>query len=559
MRPQQQNLLLGLDFGSDSVRSLLVDGNDGQELATAVAFYPRWKKGLFCEPRENRFRQHPLDYLESLEEVVRAVLAQVPGAAAQVRAIGLDTTGSTPALADEHGTPLALTPGFENDPDAMFILWKDHTALQDAQRINHLSHTWGGVDYTKYSGGTYSSEWFWAKALHVLSANQTVSDAARTIVEHCDWIPAELCGVTEGKNILRSRCAAGHKAMWHKAFGSYPDKDFLSRLHPRLQALALSLGRDTLCSDQAAGTLTPRWATRLGLPENVVVAIGAIDAHMGAVGAGIKEGTFLRIMGTSTCDIMIGPRPKEGKAEHLIDGICGQVDGSVIPGFIGYEAGQSAYGDIFAWFRDLVAWPLNALTNNKTITSQTAGDIEKQIIPLLDEAAKLIPPQNTNPLAIDWLNGRRTPDANQALKAAITGLSIGTNAPAIYRSLVEAVAYGSRAIVERFREQGVDVKRVVATGGVAKKSAFVMQTLCDVLNMPIEVAASEQTCALGACICAAVASGLYPDVLEAQKKLASPVLDHYVPDTKRSELYHELYKDYVRLGTFIESETNKKP
>jgi len=555
---QKRDLVIGLDFGSDSVRALLVNAVNGEELSSAVKYYPRWKKGLFCDPKENRFRQHPLDYVETMEKTIRTVLAGIPGAAARVAGIGVDTTGSTPVLADASGCPLSLTPGFEEEPDAMFILWKDHTSIAEAAEINSLARSWGGEDYTRFVGGIYSSEWFWAKVLRVVKTNPRVAQAAVTILEHCDWIPALLTGVSRPQDIRRSRCAAGHKAMWHPLFGPYPSDQFLQKLHPTLPALADSLGESTLTSDVSAGKLTPEWATRLGLDTEVVVAVGAFDAHMGAVGGGVVEGTFLRIMGTSTCDIMVGQRPSRPEDEKLIRGICGQVDGSVIPGYLGYEAGQSAYGDIFAWFRRLLAWPVHQLQAKGELDEKTAEAIDHAIIPLLDAGARLIPAETNPVLALDWLNGRRTPDADQRLTGALTGLSLGTDAPSVYRALVEAAAYGSRAIVERFREEGITVKRVAAIGGVAKKSDFVMQTLSNVLNMEIAVARSEQACALGAGIFAAVAGGLYTDVLSAQDAMASSPEKTYRPDPEAARLYDGLYARYRRLGAFVESETDAR-
>jgi L-ribulokinase len=557
------DLLIGIDFGSDSVRALLVDAQNGEELAQDVAHYTRWSSGQYCDPSANRFRQHPLDYVECMEMVILSVLAQVPGASIRVCGIGVDTTGSTPVFADKDGTPLSLLPEFAEEPDAMFILWKDHTAIQEAADINALAHSWGGVDYTRYAGGVYSSEWFWAKALHILRTNPLIADAAYTLVEHCDWIPALLTGTQSPEVIKRGRCAAGHKALWHQTYNGYPPADFLSRLHPDLPRFAATLGAQTWTSDTPVGRLTPEWAKRLSLSENVVVAAGAFDAHMGAVGGNIQPGTLLRIMGTSTCDIMIGPKPENPEDERLIAGICGQVDGSVIPGFIGYEAGQSAYGDIFAWWKNVLSWPLQSADRPSHEIAELLDSIEANILSKLDAEAKALPPGGRSAahgigvLAVDWLNGRRTPDADQALTGALIGLSLGAEAPDVYRALVEAAAYGSRAIVERFRREGIAIDRVAAIGGVAKKSAFVMQTCADVLGMPIEVSKSEQSCALGAAMLASCAAGIYSSVLDAQKAMASPVEITYYPDAERNSIYNELYKKYLTLGAFVEKITHE--
>jgi L-ribulokinase len=550
--------VIGIDFGTDSVRSIVVEATSGRVLSTSVKSYPRWAKGLYCDPVENRFRQHPLDYLESMEaSLLEALQMAGPSAAGAVRGIAVDTTGSTPALADRFGKPLALSASLAENPNAMFVLWKDHTAVAEAERLNQLARTWGGVDFTKYVGGIYSSEWFWAKAIHLLQADPAVAEAAVTIVEHCDWIPAVLTGTTDLARFKRSRCAAGHKALWHAEFGGYPADDFLSKLSGKLPALKASLGVHTFTSDQPFGTLSDEWAAKLGLSRDTVVAVGAFDAHMGAVGGGIGPNRLVKVMGTSTCDIVASA--PGSRADQLVAGICGQVDGSVIPGTIGYEAGQSAFGDVYAWFKSLLMWPLTAILPNlngiseETKRQLTAG-IAEQIIPALEQAAAALSSEETVPVALDWLNGRRTPDANQRLTGALAGLRLGTDAPRIYRSLVEATAFGSRAIVERFRAQGIRIDSAIAIGGVAKKSRLVMQTIADVLNMEVTVAAGEQTVALGAAMFAATAAGLYPNVGEAQRAMSSGVDSVYRPDPVSAKRYDRIYQDYLALGAFVESQ-----
>jgi L-ribulokinase len=548
---------VGIDFGTDSVRSIVADATTGSVLGAAVEYYPRWASGLYCDAVENRFRQHPLDYLESMEKSLRGALRDAGSTAAgQVRGIAVDTTGSTPALADRAGKPLSLNAPFADNPNAMFLLWKDHTAVAEAERLSRLARTWGGVDYTKYVGGVYSSEWFWAKAAHILETDPAVGAAAVTIVEHCDWIPAVLTGTTELSRFKRSRCAAGHKALWHAEFGGYPSDEFLAQLHPRLPALKASLGHDTFTSDAAFGPISSEWAAKLGLSKETVIAVGAFDAHMGAVGGGIGPHRLVKVMGTSTCDIVVaapGSQP-----EQLVSGICGQVDGSVLPDAIGYEAGQSAFGDVYAWFKQLLVWPLEAILptlsgSSDEVKRSVAEGVADRIIPALEAAAALLPSEDMAPLALDWLNGRRTPDANQRLTGAITRLGLGSDAPRVYRSLVEATAFGSRAIVECFRAQGIRIDGAIAIGGVAKKSRFVMQTIADVMNMEVAVAAGEQTVALGAAMFAATAAGLYPRVEDAQRAM-SPGTDHvYRPKPAQAERYDRLYQDYRALGAFVEN------
>jgi L-ribulokinase len=551
------SLVVGIDFGSDSVRSVVVHTGDGAVLGAGVRHYPRWQKGLFCNPVENQFRQHPLDYLETMEgSVIEALEAAGTGAAGRVRGIAVDTTGSTPVFGDAQGRPLALRPGFEENPNAMFLLWKDHTAVAEAEEINRLARSWGGPDFTKYVGGIYSSEWFWAKALHVLRLDPAVAEAARTILEHCDWMPAVLTGCEDLAAIRRSRCAAGHKAMWHADYGGYPADEFLEKLHPRLPALKASLGRETFTSDTPFGSLSREWAARLRLPRDTAVAVGAFDAHVGAVGAGIRPHRLVKVMGTSTCDVLVVPKGKE--PEKLVRGICGQVDGSVVPGAIGYEAGQSAFGDVYAWFKKLLAWPLEAilpsLPGDQAAKKALADGILERMIPSLDKAAREIPPEESAVLALDWMNGRRTPDANQRLKGAITGINLGTDAPRIYRALVEATAYGSRAIVERFRAEGIRIEGAIAIAGVARKSPFVMQTCANVMDIEIEVPAGDQAVALGAAMFAATAGGVYANLNEAQRVMSSGTERVYRPEPEQAKRYHALYAQYVRLGNFVQRE-----
>jgi L-ribulokinase len=533
--------VVGIDFGTDSVRSIVADAATGGVLGTSVKHYPRWARGLHCAPVENRFRQHPLDHLESMEASVRDALGEAGSAVrARVRGIAVDTTGSTPVLADRSGRPLALSAPFADNPNAMFVLWKDHTAVAEAERLNQLARTWGGVDYTKYVGGIYSSEWFWAKAIHILQTDAAVAEAAATILEHCDWIPAVLTGTTDLARFKRSRCAAGHKALWHAEFGGYPSDAFLAKLHPRLPTLKRTFGTETFTSDTPFGTLSADWATRLGLPRETVVAVGAFDAHMGAVGGGISRHRLLKVVGTSTCDIVVSEPVSQ--PEELVSGICGQVDGSVIPGMIGYEAGQSAFGDVYAWFKTLLSWPLETILPtlaglSDEVKRQVADGVAEKIIPALERAASALDVEETAPLALDWMNGRRTPDANQRLTGAITGIRLGTDAPRVYRSLVEATAFGSRAIVERFRAQGVRIDSAIAIGGVARKSRFVMQTIADVMNMEVTVPAGDQTVALGAAMFAATAAGLYGQVDEAQRAMSSGTESLYLPHPARVGRY----------------------
>ncbi|MDX9946696.1 MAG: ribulokinase [Bacteroidales bacterium] len=519
--------VIGLDYGTDSCRAVIVDAGDGHEIASSVKFYPRWKDGRYCNPQTNQYRQHPLDYTETLEASVKAALADSPaGVAENIVGIAFDTTGSTPVLTDTNGTPLSLLPEFAENPNAMFVLWKDHTAVAEAAEINQLSKSWK-TDYTAYEGGIYSSEWVWAKVLHVLRKDEAVRKAGYSWVEHCDWLPALLTGNTKPENLLRSRCAAGHKAMWHASWDGLPSEEFLTALDPLLAGYRARLYRKTFPSDTVIGKLTPEWADKLGLTTNVAVAVGAFDCHFGAVGAQIVPDAFVRVIGTSTCDIMVVPYEEIG--DKLIPGICGQVEGSVVPGMIGLEAGQSAFGDVYAWFSKFVGISIPELTA---------------------EAKKL--PISEAIIATDWLNGRRTPDANQLLKGSITGLTLGTTPAMVFRALVEATAYGSKAIIDRFLENGIEIKEVIGIGGISLKSPFVMQILANALGMPIKVAKAEQACAFGAAMFAAVAAGIYPKVEDAQNAMGQGFASIYQPDETAHSQYMKLYRKYLEIGEYTE-------
>ncbi len=552
----KKKLVFGIDYGTDSVRSVLIDTADGHELGSAVFEYPRWKNGLYCDPAMNQYRQHPLDYIEGLEHTVKEAMREARDVKPEeVVGITIDTTGSTPVAVNREGIPLSLTESFKDDPNAMFVLWKDHTAVKEAGEINHIAHTWEGEDYTRYEGGVYSSEWFWAKILHILREDKTIREKAFSWVEHCDWMPALLTGNTDPLSLKRSRCAAGHKAMWHETFGGLPKEDFLVRVDPLLKGLRERLYKQTYTSDKAAGRLSEEWAQCLGLTTGTVVGVGAFDAHLGAVGGEIKPGYLSKVIGTSTCDMMVAPLDKY--RNKLVKGISGQVDGSIIPGMLGLEAGQSAFGDVYAWFRNLLLWPVNKLMQptgqiNPEALEGLKENISETIIPVLTKEAEEIPIEISGVLALDWLNGRRTPDANQNLKGTLAGLTLGTDAPHIFRALVEATAFGSKKIADRFIENGIEIEGVIALGGVAKKSPFVMQILADVMNIPIKVACSKQTVALGSAMAAAVVAGIYTTFEEAQEAMGSGFEREYNPIKEHVIKYTRLFEKYLLLGEFIE-------
>lgn len=542
--------VMGVDYGTDSVRSVLVDAANGSEVASSVFYYPRWKEGKYCKAAINQFRQHPLDYIEGLEITIKDCLQKAGAAIAKkVKGLSVDTTGSTPVAVDASGTPLSLLKGFEENPNAMFVLWKDHTATKEAEEINELASKCE-TNFLQFVGGIYSSEWFWAKLLHVLREDEQVCNAIHSWVEHCDWIPFLLTGGNDVRQMKRGVCSAGHKALWAEAFGGLPSDDFFAQLDPLLKGFTQKLFTKTYTSDKAAGIISKEWSQRLGLPKDVVIGVGAFDAHMGAVGGQIEPYHLSKVMGTSTCDMLVAPANEIN--DVLVRGICGQVPGSVLPSMIGMEAGQSAFGDVYAWFKNLLSYPLQFISDE-----ELKEKISSNIIASLSKDAEKLPLNDKDELALDWLNGRRTPDANQLLKGAIVNLNLGSDAPRIFKALVEATCFGAKAIVDRFNEQGITIQGLIGLGGVAKKSPYIMQVMADVMNMPIRIHKSEQTCAMGAAMFAATAAGLYDKVEDAMNAMGQGFGAEYHPDQKNVAYYQRRYEQYKKLGSFIEIQTKQ--
>ena len=553
------SFVIGVDYGTDSVRSVIVRADNGQEVASSVFYYPRWRDGLYCDPEKNQFRQHPLDYVEGIEATIKDCVKQIgPSIVSSIKGIAVDTTGSSPVGVDKAGNPLALTKGFEENPNAMFVLWKDHTSTKEAAEFNAHAEKFD-INYLQFVGGIYSSEWFWAKLLHILREDKQVRNACFSWVEHCDWIPFLLTGGKDIHQMKRGVCSAGHKALWAEEFGGLPPNNFFASLDPLLDGFTSRLFKNTYPADKPAGALSAEWAQRLGLSEQVVVGVGAFDAHMGAVGGQIEPYHLSKVMGTSTCDMLVAPvQDIEGK---LVKGICGQVNGSIIPGMIGLEAGQSAFGDTYAWFKNVLAWPIqNLLLSSSTIDQATKeklkGELLDKMIPELTRQAMDLPIDEKSELAVDWLNGRRTPDANQLLKGALSGLNLGSNAPHLFKAWVEATCFGAKAIVDRFNKEGVPVKGLIGLGGVAKKSPYIMQVMADVMNMPIRIHKSEQTCAAGAAMFAATAAGLYSRVEDAMNAMGQGFDAVYQPNKSLVNVYSQRYEKYQTLCSFFEAQTS---
>ncbi len=519
---------IGLDYGTNSARALVVDCADGREIGSAVVDYPSGQQGILLDPADhNLARQNPADYLFALERATREALAaavrEVPGfSAEQVVGIGMDGTGSSPIPVDARNVPLAEDPRFADNLNAQCWLWKDHTAIPEAAAITALAREIR-PQYVAKTGGTYSSEWFWAKIWHCLNTDPAVFDAAYSWVELSDFIPAVLAGVEDPAAITRGVCMAGHKALYADDWGGLPDKEFLAKLDPKLAALRDRLYDRAHDASVAAGRLCPAWAARLGLPEGILIAIGEMDVHYGAIGCGVGEGTLVKVIGTSTCDCAV---VAADKSVADIPGICGIVKGAILPGYFGVEAGQSAVGDIFKWFVEGVL-----------------GDAALHG-PLTKEAAKLRPGQS-GLLALDWNNGNRTILVDQLLTGMLLGQTLHTTRAEIYRALIEATAFGARAIVDRIRDYGVPVDRIVCSGGIAEKNPLLMQIYADVTGCEMRVSRSAQSCALGAAIGAAVVAGQHPDFATAQAAMTGLKDITYVPDPGSHAVYQELFALYM--------------
>ncbi len=521
---------LGLDYGTNSVRCLIVRCADGKEFGSAVVNYPSGHQGVLLDPRDHHLaRQHPGDYLFGLEKSVKGALAQAKKQrgfdAAKIVGIGVDTTGSSPIPVDAKNVPLALGKKFAKNLHAQCWLWKDHTSWREAQQITALAAQ-HRPQYIAKCGNTYSSEWFWSKIWHCRTVAPSVFDAAYSWVELADWVPSVLAGVNDPRAVVRGVCCAGHKALYADDWGGLPDKEFLKLLDPKLADLRDRLYQKAHDATVSAGRLCETWAKKLGLPADIPLAIGEMDVHYGAIGSGVREGTLVKVIGTSTCDCGV---VSAEKTVPDIPGICGIVKGAILPGYYGLEAGQSAVGDIFKWWVEVVCGGDAAMHAKFTA-----------------EAAKQKPGQS-GLLALDWNNGNRTILVDQRLSGLLLGQTLHTTPAEIYRALIEATAFGARAIIERFKEYGVPIERVVCAGGIAEKNPLLMQIYADVTGCTMLVAGSSQACALGSAISAAVLAGVHKDFPTAQAKMTSLKKVAYKPKAANQKTYEQLYGLYRQI------------
>jgi len=521
---------LGLDYGTNSARALIVRTSDGREFGSCVVDYPSGHQGILLDRKDhNVARQNPLDYLHCLEAATHGALRQAarqPGFRAdRVIGIGVDTTGSSPIPVDAQNQPLAAQKKWAKNLNAHCWLWKDHTSWREAAKITQLAAK-HRPEYIAKCGNTYSSEWFWAKLWHCHNVAPDVFAAAYSWVETCDWLPAVLAGVTDPTAVKRGVCAAGHKALYAEDWGGLPDKKFLRKLAPALADLRDRLYERAYDASATAGHLCEAWAAKLGLKAGIPIAIGEFDVHYGAIGSGVAEGTLVKVIGTSTCDVGV---VSASKTVADIPGICGIVKGAILPGYYGIEAGQSAVGDIFKWWVEVVC-----SGNAKTHAAYTKA------------AAKLAPGES-GLLALDWNNGNRTILVDQRLTGLLLGQTLHTSPAEIYRALIEATAFGARAIIERIREYGVPIKRVVCAGGIAEKNPLLMQIYADVTGCTMLVAGSSQACALGSAVSAAVLAGAHPDFKTAEAAMTSLKPVSYQPDPTARRTYTKLYGLYRQL------------
>jgi len=523
--------VIGVDFGTSSVRSVIIDVSNGQELGAGVYNYKNGKDGVILDPQNPLVARHdPKDYLNGLEQSIQTANAEARKSnkifdVKNIVSIGIDATGTTLLPVLKNGTPLSELTQFENNLNAYIWLWKDHSGWAEAEEITLMAKK-THPEYMEMVGGVYSSEWFWSKILHCIRIDKTINDAAFTWVEVSDWLLFKICGGTDISTIKRGVCAAGHKALFNQDWNGYPDRDFLVELDQGLGKIYDSLKTsEVLSAKHSAGFLNSEWTKKLGLEKSIVVAMPAFDAHFGGVGAGIKPGVLVKTIGTSTCDLMI---VQHGEKKLKIPGMAGIVLDSIVPGYYGIEAGQSAVGDIFNWFVKYI---------------QPSNKSHKE---LSKEAMKLQPGES-GLLALDWHNGNRTILVDQQLTGMILGLNLQSSPAEIYRCLIEATAFGARIIQEQMEKYDLLINEIIVCGGIPRKDELLMQIYADILGKPLHLSRNIETCALGGAISAAVVAGKYPNFEEAMEKMTakSNIVFHPIPE--HQNIYNELFVLYRNL------------
>lgn len=550
----ERSYVIGLDYGSDSVRAILVDALTGKQIDESVHYYTRWSEGRYCAAAESRFRQHPKDYLEGLHKVLHAVLDSHPELRPLVRAIAVDTTASTPCLTDENLTPLSLKEGFEDNPDAMFVLWKDHTGVEEAAEIEEACHR-SPVDYTKVSGYHYSAECFWAKVLHLLRTSSAVREAARSVIECSDFIAATLTGTTDIEKSRIGHCNAAQKMFWSEEWGGFPPEEFFAELDEAVIPILRSMRAAKYTCDKPYGTISAAWAEELGVPADTVIGCGNVDSHQGAIGAGVAYRRAVINLGTSCCCMFV--MPHERLQGRIIDGVFGQADSCILPDLVGFEVGLSAFGDAYAWLRRTLSYPIEKTLSHTTLVDaetrqKLVNECLDEIMMHLNNDAAALAERRDAPFATDWLNGRRSPDPDQRLWGSLMGLRLSTTPAELYYALVEATAIAMKTIVDHLMARDIDIDTFIGVGGIAQKSPFVMQMLADYIGKPIEVSAAKQSCALGSAICAAVVGGIYPTIEAAQAVMCREIIRTYTPDESRREMVEYRTGLYRSAAKFTE-------
>jgi L-ribulokinase len=525
---------IGIDFGTLSGRALLVDTADGHEVATAVCDYPSAvideRLPTSGKPLPPEWAQDPLDYLTVIEQTVPAVIRESGIDSAEIAGLAIDFTACTMMPTKADGTPLRALPEFEHHPHAWVKLWKHHASQPQADKINETARQMGETWLPRY-GGKISSEWFFSKALQILEEAPDIYRQADRLIEACDWVIWQLTGVE-----TRNACTAGYKAIVQD--GTYPSSDYFAALHPDFADVVDSkMSRSFAQLGDKAGGLTATWAQKTGLQEGVAVAVANVDAHVTAPAVkAVEAGVMVMIMGTSTCHIM------SGNSISNVEGMCGVVEGGVIPGLYGYEAGQSGVGDIFAWYVD------NAVPQEYYEAARAEG---LNIHDYLEREASQQAVGEHGLLALDWWNGNRSTLVDAELSGMLVGMTLATRAPDIYRALIESTAYGTREIIEAFEEKGVEVRELVAAGGLPEKNALLRQIYADVTGRPLKLAGSAQAPALGSAMHAAVAAGIYPSIQAAAEKMGKLKDEVVTPIASNQAVYDQLYAEYKRLYSYF--------